>query len=327
MVRPVRRALPGAQLLLALLLVLPALLTGCGFFTASLFPGYLAQVEASFDLGPRVDDFLSGQDYPWHSEVFVLRTAAGVDYGAVLIGIENLPYKLLMLVGPTGGVRELSSQSLGRLHLTDASGRFVVGNLAFDPTTLPAFSILGITNYYALGFSAGTNNYLLWTDSATSNSLQFARYGAGWGGATNNSAQVDTNYGYELRGVCYDQGAAGKEVILVLFNYNYNRVVVLFTPAAGFDGTVTFLTPLLSNYQHLELENVDASNVLYTRKGIVVADWDGRAVLKDFSGADTGKGLDLGQRQEVRVAFDLEGNNFFAFNAEDRVLYRGKTGW
>ena len=67
--------------------------------------------------------------------------------------------------------------------------------------------------------------------------------------------------------------------------------------------------------------------MLYTRKGIVVADWNGRAVLMDFNGEDTGKGLDMGQRGEARLAFDLEGDNFYAFSSEDGMLYWGKTGW
>jgi len=325
MVRPVRRALPGALPLLALLLVLPALLTGCGFFTASLFPGYLAQAEASFDLGPRVDDFLSGQDFPWHSELFVLRSAAGVDYGAVLIGIENLPNKMLMLVDRDRRVQQLSSQGLGRLHLRDANDDFAVGQFRYAPDDLASAALAGggiIGDY--LGFSDGTNNYLLWTDGAASNMLYYAS-GAGWPVGASIPVQLDYSTGYELRGLYYDPSAAGKEVVLVFFNYQINRVYVLLTPAAGYAGT--FLIPLLSNYPHLELENVDANNVLYTRKGIVVADWDGRAVLKDFNGKDTGKGLDLGHNREVRIAFDLEGDNFFAFNAEDRILYRGKTGW
>ena len=323
---PARRARPGALCLLALLLLLPALLTGCGFFTASLFPGYLAQAEASFDLGPRVDDFLSGQDYPWHSEVFVLRSAAGVDYGAVLIGIENLPNKMLMLVDRQRRVQQLSSQGLGRLHLRDANNNFVVGQFSFAPDFLAFALLTGGISGDNLGFSDGISNYLLWTDGSVN--LSYMESPPGWGGGSNYSVQIDTGGGFELRGVFYDPGAAaGKEVVLVFFNYQINRVYVLLTPASAYPGGIGTPPTLREQYTHLELEDVDASNVLYTRKGIVVADWDGRAVLKDFSGADTGKGLDLGQRQEVRVAFDLEGNNFFAFNAEDRVLYRGKTGW
>ena len=59
----------------ALLLLLVLSLAGCGFFTASLFPGYLAQAEKSYELGSGIDNFLAGvgsADYRWHPQVFVL---------------------------------------------------------------------------------------------------------------------------------------------------------------------------------------------------------------------------------------------------------------
>jgi hypothetical protein len=72
---------------------------------------------------------------------------------------------------------------------------------------------------------------------------------------------------------------------------------------------------------------VEASNVIYTRKGIVLADFDGNAVLKDFNGNDTGKSLDLGRSGEARVAFDVEGDTFYVFSPEKQMLYQGSTGW
>jgi hypothetical protein len=70
----------------------------------------------------------------------------------------------------------------------------------------------------------------------------------------------------------------------------------------------------------------EASTAL-TRKGIVLADFDGNAVLKDFSGNDTGKSLDLGRSGEARVAFDVEGDTFYVFSPEKQMLYQGSTGW
>jgi hypothetical protein len=67
--------------------------------------------------------------------------------------------------------------------------------------------------------------------------------------------------------------------------------------------------------------------VIYTRKGIVLADYDGKAALMDFSGTETGKKLDLGQHGEVRLALDIAGEHFYVFNPEDQMLYMGKTGW
>jgi hypothetical protein len=110
---------------------------------------------------------------------------------------------------------------------------------------------------------------------------------------------------------------------MVFFNYNINQVYVFRTPVL----TPAMPTPLTANYPPLILHDVDAGNVTYTRKGIVMADHDGNVVLLDFSGDETGKKLDLGQGEERRLAFDIEGEHFYVFSPEDQMLYRGKTGW
>jgi len=321
----------------AALLLLVLSLAGCGFFTASLFPGYLAQAEKSYDLGSRIDGFLrtlGSADYRWYSQVFVLTTDAGIDYGAVLIEIDSLPNKRLIMVDPQGSAYDWSTPipnpspppsigELSRLRLTDNSGRFVVGNLSFDPGALPAFSMMEISNYYALGFSDGTNNYLLWnSDSLT---LTYQSFSSGWTSGATYSVPIDVSGGFELRGVYYDPSATtGREVVLVLSDYSYNRVLVVFTPTTDYSGGS--LATVLS-YPYLQFTDVDAGNVIYTRKGIVLADYDGNAALMDFSGNETGKKLDLGQRGEVRLALDIEGDHFYVFNPEDQMLYRGNTGW
>ena len=318
-----------ATLRLLPLLLLAALLCACGFFSSSLFPGYLAQAEASFDVGPAIDDFLSGQDLPWHGEVFVLRDSLGRDYGAVRIEIDSLPDSLLLLAGPQGELQQLSSRKLGRLHLADLSGNFVVGSMAFAPDDLPgATPIAAIASEaYKLGFAASSSNYLLWTDSADSSMLQSAAHNAAWAAGVVLTAQIDYSAGYELRGVFYDPAAAGREVILVFFNYNSSQVVVLFTPQSGYASGFATPPTLLEQCAHVEVQDVDANRVMYTRKGLVVADWKGRSILYDFNLVDTGQGLDLGQAAEVQIGFNLEGDTFFAFNAEKRMLYRGRTGW
>lgn len=319
----VRRASPALRTLL--LLVLPALFTGCAFFTSSPFPGYLAQAEVSYDLRARIDQFLGGQDYPWHAEVFVLRSSAGSDYGAVQIGIETLPNKLLVLVDRDGHIQQLSNPGLGRLHLRDANNDFVVGQLRFPPDALAAAVPIGGIPGDNLGFSSAFLNYLLWTDGSIT--LSFSEIPPGWGGGTNYTAQIDTGGGFELRQVFYDPGVSGREVVLVLFNFQASRPLVLFTPAADYSGGIATPPTLRDQYPHLELEDVDANSVLYTRKGIVIADGGGHATLLDIDGQETSKKLYLGHKKEVRIAFNVEGDTFFAFNSDDRILYRGKTGW
>jgi hypothetical protein len=312
------------------LLLLPVLLGGCGFFTASLFPGYLAQAEMVVDLNDSIDEFLSGQDYYWHANLFVLRSASGEDYCAVLIELENLPQKKLILVDPSGDLQERSDPGLGRLHLTDLNGDFVVGSLSFPPSALSGATYRGIDNHN-LGFADGSYNYQLWCDGgAASNQLSWQNYDSAWASVSGTYyANIrEAQSGFELRNLYYDSEASDAEVILVFYNYMSGWSSVYFLPAAGFGGTLP-VSPdsLMELYPPLILDPENDENVCYTRKGIVVADWNGRAELQDFDGADTGKSLDGGQLGEVRLAFDLEGENFYAFAADARVLYRGRTGW
>ena len=123
------------------------------------------------------------------------------------------------------------------------------------------------------------------------------------------SAQIDYSGSYELRGVYYDpDGMTGQEVTLVFFNYRYNR-----SPCCSPRTAATSARPSLTHSRAVpssRAQDVDAGRVIYTRKGIVVADWTGSAILYDFGLDDTGKRLDLGQGGEVRIAFDLEGDTF-----------------
>jgi hypothetical protein len=308
----------------SLLLLLALLLTSCSFFTTSLFPGYLAQAEKSYDLGSTIDDFLStlgSADYRWYPQVFVLTTAAGVDYGGVLIEIDSLPNKLLLLADPAGGVYSFDYPGLNRRHLTDVDGDFVVGKVAIDTTTLTLVAPQpSIDDNDFLGLSFNARNYLFWTESAASNQFWYAS-ATGWPVGTGSAVTLDDfQYGFELRNVYCDPLAVGKETVLVFFNNQINQVYVFFIPSTGFS------VPLATYYPPLTFSDVDAGRVIYTRKGIVLAD-DRSAVLKDFGGGDTGKKLDLGQGGDVRIAFDIEGDHFYVFNPEDQKLYRGKTGW
>ena len=310
----------------AALLLLVLSLAGCGFFTASLFPGYLAQAEKSYELGSGIDGFLAGlggSGYRWYPQVFVLTSNAGVDYGGVLIEIDSLPYKLLLLADPAGKVQQLPDPGFGRLQLRAADNRFVVGKYQFLPDALATDAPTGVTGDYP-GFANSSNNFLLWTGGTYS--LNYTRYSPSWTTPTTKTISIDTFGSFDLRGVYFDPGAAlDREVILALLDFSSNRVLVIFTPIARF---VDDAFPIqLTTYPYLQFDNVDVNNVIYTRKGIVLVDNDGNAALMDLSGRDTGKNLDLGQGGEVRVAFDLEGDTFYVFNPEDQRLYRGRTGW
>lgn len=318
----VKRAFP--------LLALPALLlAGCSFFTASLFPGYLAQTEESFDLNSKIEGFLGslgGAGIRWYSQAFVLTTGADADYSGVLVEIDSLPNKLLLLADSAGNLQMLDDPDFGNLHLLDANGNFVVGQNQFPPASLAsAAPVAGIIKEY-IGFSSGVGgtNYLLHSDGMYSNQLQWQSFSGGWGNTGSGGPNIDNSqYGFEIRAVWYDStAAADKAVAMVFFNYQLNRVYVFRTPIPE-----DMVAPLTASYPPVILENVDGGRVQYTRKGIVLADSDGSAALLDFNGQETGKRLDLGRGGEVRIAFDIAGDHFCIFDPDAQMLYQGNTGW
>ncbi len=324
----VRRALLPPLLLLALLL------PGCTFFTASLFPGYLAQAERSYDLGSSIDGFLAGlggSGYSWHPKVFVL-TSGTVDYGGVLIQIDSRPEKMVVFGDPSGALHlpsyslPIDAQQLGTLHLSALSGDFMVGSVPIS-TTFVASSPKGV-NPNARGFSDGAFNYLLWTNGPQL--LAYQLYNSDWTTAsTSGSPTIDTLGSYNLEGVWYDpSAAAGREVVLALGDYSSSRVLAVFTPLAEYkNGTFATVTPTVLGYPSLQFQNAQGNNLSYTRKGLVVVDNNGNAALMDFNGKKTGHSLYLGQGDDLQIAFDLEGDDFYVFNTDKRMLYWGKTGW
>jgi hypothetical protein len=118
------------------------LLSGCEFFAASLFPGYLAQTEAGFDLNDQVDALLAGRTNPLRGDLFVLRNSAGEDFACVLLFVDYTPDRALFILTPDGDLLQRTEPELNGLHLTAADGNFVVGRAAYDPTS---FSFLSPT--------------------------------------------------------------------------------------------------------------------------------------------------------------------------------------
>ena len=131
----------------------------------------------------------------------------------------------------------------------------------------------------------------------------------------------------ELRGLFYDPlGVAGQEVTLVFFDYSYNRVRVFFTPLAGYV-TAGSARHALTAYPALQFDEVEAGNVIYTRKGIVLADFDGNAVLKDFNGNDTGRAWTWA-RAGKRGWPSIWRATRSTFSARrSRCCTKGNTGW
>jgi hypothetical protein len=313
--------------------LLPAallLLGSCGFFTASLFPGYLAQAELGFDLSDQIDVLLAGRSNPLRAELAVLRNSAGANFACVLVVVDYTPDRALFVLTPDGRLLQRGEAELNWLHLTAADGSFVIGQAAYDPATFLSLTSVPmlLDDTWKPAVSDGTSNFVF--DTSWSTVLNYYQYDSSWITRTFLLTTLGST-SYELSGVFKDPDAAGAEVILVLRTsggYGESAVVVR-TPQAGYSGpTPTLCTPVVDCYPRtiISAEELDTRRTYYTRKGIAAVSYDGLVTLYDFSGNKISS-LSLGQRKELRLGFDLEGTHFYCFNLDDRRLYKGKTGW
>jgi hypothetical protein len=174
--------------------------------------------------------------------------------------------------------------------------------------------------------SDGTDNFIFETNWSTV--LNYYQYNNLWAGRTPLSMTLGTT-SYELLRVFHDPAAVGAEVILVLRTSGGNgeAAVVVRTPETSYLGA-SLVQPIVDNNPHtlLSEDELDPRRTYYTRKGIAAASGNGLLTLYDFDGKKKST-LNLGQRKELRLAFNLEGTYFYCFNLEDRLLYKGKTGW
>jgi hypothetical protein len=308
------------------------LLSACQFFAASQFPGYLAQTEIGIDLSDQVDTLLAGRTNPLRGDLFILSNAAGEDFACLLLIVDYTADRALFVLTPDGRLLQRSEPELNRLHLIDEGDNFVVGRVAYDSTS---FSLLSTTTMlsedsWKPGFSYGTDYFVF--DANWSNTLNYYQYGSGWSGRSAVlSLSLSTSTSYELTRVFKDTdpSAAGAEVILVLRTSGGNgeSAVVVRTPQTEYPGAA-LIQPIVDNYPHtiISEDNLDPGRTYYTRKGIAAASHDGQATLYSFGGSKISS-LALGQRKELLLAFNLEGTQFYCFNLDDRLFFKGKTGW
>lgn len=311
--------------------LLPAIvlaLGSCGFFTASLFPGYLAQAELGFDLSEQVDTLLAGRSNPLRADLFVLRNSAGEEFACVLLVVDYTTDRALFVLAPDGGLLQRGEPELNWLHLTAADGSFVIGQAAYDPVTFSYFASIPILSEDSVkpAVSNGTNNFVF--DTNWSVSLNYYQYNSSWS-TRNTIASVLGSTSYELTRVFKDPDASGAEIILALRTSSGTgeSAVVVRTPQSLYTGGA-LCVPIVDCYPRtiISAEELDTRQVYYTRKGIAAVSYDGLLTLYDFSGNKLSS-MSLGQRKELRLGFTLDGSHFFCFNLDDRRLYKGETGW
>jgi len=64
----------------------------------------------------------------------------------------------------------------------------------------------------------------------------------------------------------------------------------------------------------------------YTRKGVVVRHNDAQATLYRFSEKDSTP-INFGTRHDIIDAYDIDGEHFYVVDKDERMMYRGRTGW
>jgi hypothetical protein len=306
------------------------LLSACEFFTASEFPAYLAQTEIGIDLNDQVEALLAGRTNPLRGDLFVLRNGAGEDFACVLLFVDYTPDRTLFVLTPDGRLLQRNEPELDGLHLTAADGKLVIGRVAYDPTSF-AFAddlstLIQLGDGWKPAVSDGTDNYVF--DVTWNTMLNYWQYSSAW---AFNATPLTMNLGtanYELSRVFKDPQALNAEVILVLrtSEADSESAVVVRTPQTIYK--TGGLTNLVDTYPHtiLSKDKLDPRRTYYTRKGIAAASYDGLVTLYSLNGIPLSS-LRLDQRKDFRLAFNLEGTHFWCFNLDDRLLFRGRTGW
>jgi len=320
-----RRLLPATLAAAALLS-----LATCELFRMSAFPGFLSRVVVARDLGGQIDSLVDRYGDEWEGQVRVLRDAGGEDYVFVLVRVFGST-RLITLDSDLNVLGTFDDPSLGSRAMVDASNRFVIGKVVLNnpPSSRNALSAPGGSD--DPGFASGGANFVLGVDGGVSpDELRYEEFDDAWTSLDPpESVPIDSvirldNWNLPL--VFFDPVAAGKEVILVLNNWASGIFEIVFTPAAAYESGS--LTGDVVAYPSFEISAWDIQDISYTRRGIVVSTWDRSLTVYDFLGVPR-QGLqeEINTRNEIRQAYDMDGEYFYYFDKTERFLYKGLTGW
>lgn len=328
------RRLAGGVLSLAL--AAGALALGsCAIFTDSLFPWFLPGVTASLDLSPWIDGDLVPEDMSaddWWLDLAVLRDAGGEDTLFILVGGYR-GNRLIVLDDDLSLAGTLDDDpDLGRRALVDANGAFVIGRqILAEPLPTEAGTAPG--DQYNPAFSDGLSNYLVWVDNDQYPvQLRFECYDGDWmnpvSGAASLSATDPGSRWEPAAAACDPQRPAGQEVVLLLRRWGTedepSRLRVAYLPIADFQSTL-FTDATIDSYPGFTISEVDGERACYTRRGIVVEEHGERAWL--YRSGDDRLALDVRSRHRFETAYDLDGECFYCVDKDERLLFKGRTGW
>lgn len=322
-----RLAAPLAALLLA------ASLTGCGFFLASPFPPYLAQVTHQRPLSEYLPDLQSGQ-------VFLKVMDNGVREFLFLVYEPPDANSTLLILNDRLGIvsryeddRSSTDNRLGNLLLVQPAGTFIAGTIVIDALgqVIGPYPALSEYTYYD-GFYTGSpaSEYRFFDPSLFSDTSSHISLNLLFGGVTAIGGSLYSSSGNfcSIHRIFHD---VSQDKVALFFKVQSfpQRIEGVLYPASLFGGYP--YTPFLdANPTHFTIDNVEIETVQYTRDGTVVRslEEDGgrrKLLLIGFNGALKAEFPDYDHR--TVEAYAAAGDHYYFVDLEDRILYRAKTWW
>ncbi len=321
-------------------LLLSFALAGCEFlkdvFSMSPFPGYLSQAVASVDLSEEVDDFVGGETH-WSSLVFVLhRLSDGNDFVFLIIQRDS-GWQRVFALDDSLDLRSYGTvDQHNEIHLVEATGNFVVGDVRFDSVTLSASTAGLPTDAWGQAFSDGTNNYAL-RDEGTQ--LRCIFWDSAWTDPPSNAYYYieDMGYGYvnyRLVAVRYDPFLPDVELLdfpvyLVFYNWEEEYLRMVKTPVSEYPDTLSapLVSPAATYPYSSKVYEISEDFFCYTRKGAVASSrQDGVFYRLRFDGEELDR-FRVSKEDRPVMDFDLDGEYYYYFDEMNTRLYKAVTGW
>jgi hypothetical protein len=318
--------------LAALIVVLFAagLLAGCGFFLASPFPQYLAQVTHQRSLSDYLPDLTSGQ-------VTLKVMNNGSTEFLFLVYLPPIANARLLVLDEQLGIvsqyeddRSTSTNRLGNLLLVQPTGTFVAGTIIIDATGQIVGPYSALSGYeYNLGFYTGAPDFRFFDPSSrttsdhTQMSLLFAPT------PITGVPLSSTGASYSLHRLFHDMTAG---TVAFYFKKDLTwRIEGVLRQASTFNTDYnTLYNPFFSNPTYFTIDNVDLESVHYTRDGTVIRSMEedgGRRKMKLVGFDGTVKAEFPEYRNRTAEAYAAEGDHYYFLDLEERILYRANTWW